>query len=75
MLRAELEAYLPGLSDRPAVVVGTKTDIEHTSTIADELRQKTDLPVVTVSAHATKGIRTLLSALERLPRQNSDDTW
>jgi GTP-binding protein len=66
VLRAELEAYLPGLSDRPALVVATKTDIEHTSEVADELRRRTDLPVITVSANEAKGIEKLLSATEKL---------
>jgi len=46
--RAELEAYLPRLSKRPALVVGTKSDISGSKRSADYLRRKTDLPVVTV---------------------------
>ena len=66
VLRAELEAYLPGLSDRPAIVVGTKIDIDNTAEVASELRRMTSLPVVTVSASEAKGIEHLLSATELL---------
>ena len=55
MLKAELDAYLPGLSDRPAIVVGTKTDLLNTSAAAAALLRKTDLPVVTLSAKEAKG--------------------
>jgi len=66
ILRAELDAYLPGLSNRPAIVVGTKTDVPHTSRAADALRRRTDLPVITVSANEFKGIAELLVAAEDL---------
>ena len=66
ILRDELERYLPGLSDRPALVVGTKTDIENTEEVAEKLRKVTKLPVVLVSANEAKGIETLLSATEVL---------
>lgn len=68
ILRAELEAYLPGLSERPSLVVGTKTDIEHTSEVADVLRRKTHLPVITVSANESRGIKNMLLATEELLR-------
>ena len=66
VLKAELDAYLPGLSDRPAIVVGTKTDLPNTSRAAAALRRKTDVPVVTVSANEAKGLDDLLEATERL---------
>lgn len=66
VLRAELDAYLPGLSNRPAIVVGTKTDVARTSKAAEALRRRTDLPVVCVSANASEGIDALLSATEDL---------
>ena len=66
VLKAELDAYLPGLSDRPAIVVGTKTDLLNTSRAAAALRRKTDLPVVTLSAKEAKGLEDLLEATEGL---------
>lgn len=69
VLKAELEAYLPGLSDRPAIVVGTKTDIEHTSRAAAALRRKTNLPVVTVCANEARGIDEMLAAAEKMLRE------
>ena len=68
VLKAELEAYLPGLSNRPAFVVGTKTDIEHTARVAEALRSKTHLPVVTVCANDARGIDVLLAEAERTLR-------
>jgi GTPase involved in cell partitioning and DNA repair len=70
ILRTELEAYLPGLSKRPALVVGTKTDMSGSSRAADALRRTTDLPVVTVSAipGGVQGIDGLLAATELLMR-------
>ena len=38
-LMAELEAYLPGLSARPAIVVGTKADLPHSSRAAETLTE------------------------------------
>ena len=66
VLKAELDAYLPGLSDRPAIVVGTKTALPNTSRAAAALRRKTDLPVVTLSAKEAKGLEDLLEATEGL---------
>ena len=74
VLKAELEAYLPGLSDRPAIVVGTKTDVEHTSRAADALRRKTDLPVVTVCANEARGIDEMLAVAEKVLRKTKEDT-
>jgi GTP-binding protein len=73
VLKAELEAYLPGLSNRPAIVVGTKTDIEHTSRAAEALRRKTHLPVVTVCANEARGIDALLSVAEKTLRDTAKD--
>ena len=69
VLKAELEAYLPGLSKRPAIVVGTKTDIEHTSRAAEALRRKTDLPVVTVCANEARGIDEMLAIAGKMLRE------
>jgi GTP-binding protein len=71
VLKAELEAYLPGLSNRPAIVVGTKTDIEHTSRAAEALRRKTHLPVVTVCANEARGIDVLLAVAEKTLRDTA----
>ena len=66
VLKMELEAYLPGLSDRPAIVVGTKTDLPHAADAAAELRRRTKLPVLTVSAHEARGIDDLVAATEAI---------
>ena len=68
-LMAELDAYLPGLSARPAIVVGTKSDLPHSSRAAETLRRKTNLPVVTVSAHESLGIQDVMSAADGLLHQ------
>lgn len=66
VLKMELEAYLPGLSDRPAIVVGTKTDLPHAADAAAELRRRTKLPVLTVSAHEARGIDDLVASTEAI---------
>ena len=68
-LMAELEAYLPGLSARPAIVVGTKADLPHSSRAAETLRRRTTLPVVMVSAHESRGIQDMLSKADELLHQ------
>ena len=68
-LMAELEAYLPGLSARPAIVVGTKADLPHSSRAAETLRRRTTLPVVMVSAHESRGIQDMLSKADDLLHQ------
>jgi GTP-binding protein len=68
-LMAELEAYLPGLSARPAIVVGTKADLPNSSRAAETLRRRTTLPVVMVSAHESRGIQDMLSKADELLHQ------
>jgi GTP-binding protein len=65
-VRAELEAYDPELTERPSLVVGTKTDlVEDAGLIADTIR---GLPV---SALTGEGMDRLGSQLEQLSRQGA----
>ena len=65
-LRAELGAYDPALAARPAVVVGTKTDL------VDDARERADAlggEVVVVSAVTGEGVDDLLDRLGLLARE------
>ncbi|KAJ3092876.1 hypothetical protein HK102_001290 [Quaeritorhiza haematococci] len=65
ILRHELEAYKPGLTKRPSLVIANKADLRDT---AEEnfriLRAHTDMPVVPVSALEGKNI-TVITGLMR----------
>ena len=66
ILRRELEEYLPGLSQRPALVVATKTDVANTARTLSALRKRVvDVPVLAVSALRKRGTDAVLEALEK----------
>ncbi len=49
-LRAELEMYQEGLSDRPSIIVANKMDLEEAATNLERLRAAEPYPIVPVSA-------------------------
>lgn len=67
LLQEELEAYSPALVELPALVIANKTDLlpEPAASLA-ELRRRTELPVVGVSAREGTGLGPLVKALAEL---------
>jgi len=63
-LQRELEEYLPGLSNRQSIVVGTKTDLPNTSRTLAALRKRVNAPVFAVSAMNREGTDEILRVLE-----------
>lgn len=67
-LRAELEAFDPGLLERPAVVALNKTDLVDEAEVgaAEELLADFGLPVFSISAEQRRGLDALTDALYEL---------
>ncbi|HAR65638.1 MAG TPA: GTPase ObgE [Lentisphaeria bacterium] len=68
-LQAELEHYLPGLSDRPSIVVANKTDGDDAAENLAELREALSLPIFPVCAVLEEGTDALRPALQALLKQ------
>ncbi|MBD1911819.1 MULTISPECIES: GTPase ObgE [unclassified Leptolyngbya] len=67
-IQNELEAYGRGLSDRPQILALNKIDAlasepEQVEAIAAELRQRTDVPIFTISAVARINLDTLMQEI------------
>lgn len=69
-LQFELESYKSGLTGRPSIIVANKADVsEIAKQNMDILKQRTELPIVPISAKYEKNIRQLTN----LMRQMVDD--
>ncbi|ORY93547.1 P-loop containing nucleoside triphosphate hydrolase protein [Syncephalastrum racemosum] len=67
VLQNELEAYRPGLTDRPSVVVANKADqVRRAKENLARLQQEFSLPVVPVSARYEKNILKLTSMMRKM---------
>ena len=71
-LRNELEEYRAGLSDKPSIIVGNKSDLPAAQDNYHKLVKSVDFPVVPVSAKEKKNITVFTSILRKtlsdLPR-------
>ncbi|KCV68486.1 hypothetical protein H696_04779 [Fonticula alba] len=73
-LQAELEAFHPGLTRRPSIVVANKMDLDNMDPAQqglatrnlEELRRRTNLPVLPVAAINGDNVPVLTSALRRI---------
>ena len=63
-LQRELEEYLPGLSNRRSMVVGTKSDLPNSSRTLAALRKRVNAPVFAVSAMNREGTDEIVRVLE-----------
>lgn len=65
ILKRELEAYLPGLSQRPGVIVGTKLDAPKASRALETLRKRVaPTRVLAVSALESRGTEDVVRVIE-----------
>ena len=65
-INAELKQYSPELATRPQIVVANKTDIMEDETLLERLREhveKLGYPLLTISAAAHQGTKTLVWAI------------
>eukprot|EP00048_Salpingoeca_helianthica_P003527 m.68127 g.68127 ORF g.68127 m.68127 type:complete len:404 (+) comp12754_c0_seq1:27-1238(+) len=69
VLRAELEAYQPGLTNRPAVVAANKMDKEGAEANLAAIEHLVGLPVMPICARTGAGIRELTYRLRALVEQ------
>lgn len=63
-LRAELDGYKPGLSERPCAVIVNKMDLPNAEKTLSDLSP--DLPLFPISAKFRRGIEPLLIHLRQL---------
>lgn len=65
ILKRELEEYLPGLSQRPGVIVGTKLDVPKASRALETLRKRVaPMRVLAVSALESRGTEDVVRVIE-----------
>lgn len=73
ILKRELDEYLPGLSNRPSVIVATKMDLPNTSKTLKALRERVKpTRVLAVSAAKSEGTDEILRAIDEF---KGDDGW
>ena len=65
-IRAELEAYGRGLSERPEIVVASKVDLGLDEQALKELREEVDTEVVAISGVTGEGLPALVRAIVAL---------
>lgn len=66
VLQDELEAYKPGLSNRPSIIAANKADLEPARANLEILKSKTQLVIVPISAKEQKNIITLTSLMRTM---------
>ena len=65
-LQYELDMYSPGLADRPHAIVANKMDLKSAQVNLEELRRRTDLQVIPVSAKRKENMEQVLVHLRQL---------
>lgn len=65
-LREELEHYLPGLSQRPSIIIGNKIDEPMAAENLEELREFVDVPVYPICAILEEGTDVVRVQLKEL---------
>lgn len=65
-LKYELEQYKPGLSERPHAIVGNKMDLETSRINCIEMKKRTSLPVIPISAENRLNLKQLLNQIRKM---------